>query len=249
MAQPRLILAVLALAACADRDPFIAPGGSGGGGGGGGSGGGGARDAGPRLDGGGGGEIRGRICQVTDVRAGAPCTTADGTGLTVEIFETGAQAAVAADGTFTLPAAGAVSTLVTNTDHPVWFGGAMQVIGAGNVTLPVMAADDVASLLLANAIVLEPGRGILVVHVTAGGSPAAGANLSALGGIAPFYDAGDPELFFTDGPTGPLGTAVYFNAPPGGGELDVTLDAITVTVDAFAAGDALSWAFVALSTS
>jgi hypothetical protein len=245
----------VALAGCGEEtDPFIAPGGSGSGTGGSGSGtggtGGGA-DAGVGLDGAIARQIHGRICQVDDVRLGADCVAIDGTGLSVRIVESGAQAQVAADGRFTVTAPSGLVTLVTNTNHVVWFGAGIQVGDAGGeAVLPIMSREDVNTLLSQNLITLAPGRGILVVHVTDGTNSVSGAILSDLAGdIAPFYDFGDPFTLAGIGPTGPGGTAVYFNAPPGLATFNLSFAGRTTSYFSFVASDVLSWALAVLPSS
>jgi hypothetical protein len=154
--------------------------------------------------------IVGQLCATTDVRSLGACTGVTSSTLTVTALETGDTATADATGHFVLPAIGgqAQITLVTSTNDRTWFGGARTVAlsaGGAVVTLPVMRKVDVADLAAANTSAVIPGAGILVVHTIAG------ATLDPIGGVIPYYDAGDPRVFSPNPPTGPTGTALFFD--------------------------------------
>lgn len=162
----------------------------------------------------------GRLCVVTDVRDPLDCpdvTTL--AGVLVERVGTASTATAGADGAFTL-------------DLPP---GAIIRAGAGSTTLrtsvsrveledpavrlvPVPTAAAWTSTLGDMGATMAAGNGAVVIRtVTSAGTPAAGVAYDLPPEITagPFYDGASAAEWTTGGGTGPLGTAVMVDLPPG----------------------------------
>ncbi|MBI4508165.1 MAG: hypothetical protein HY698_00930 [Deltaproteobacteria bacterium] len=191
------------------------------------------------------GRIRGQICRVEDPAKVGPCEPVQNSKLIVAI---GAlkTAKVDADGRFDIevPTGAKEPVVSTNVDNDVYFGGATQVSlgsqgGAINVKIPVMRRSDLRILTETSNIAIQPGTGLLVVHVERNGAPVQGATLTDVQGLVPFYDTATPFLFTPSGVTGPRGTAIYFNLTPGTIAYSVSKDGKTSRFSSVAAQSAL----------
>ncbi len=181
----------------------------------------------------GGHRVSGHVCALSSVLAARTCTPAIDTVL--QIVTDGASANVAADGSFNLllPAADVPGTSITltTTGDPTYYPGAAEVTLAANggagINLQVMTVDYVAALQADNG---QSGPTVLVVSLDQGSQPAAGASASAILGIPPCYDAGDPDVLSLDPPTQAAGMFMYF-LPFGDGDdtVQITLADTTKT--------------------
>lgn len=182
----------------------------------------------------GGGLIFGTVCQRTTVTPQACAALTGQGGLLIAVRETSTTTTLAADGTFMLPGAPGRSqvTIVTATDNPLWFGGAVSLAlaadGGGRVTVPVLSQDDAATLVATNTGGQPGGTGFLVVHTGTGITVSDGASIV-------YYDTGDAPVLSPTPPTGASGTAVVFGAL-GTQTLSLVRDTTTVpaTAEVFA---------------
>jgi hypothetical protein len=167
------------------------------------------------------GRIRGRLCRLTDLHGGAPCTPLTGVTLRVTLRETGAADLVDPDGTFDLPGTTQTNpvTLLTPANDLVFYGTAFPVflaeLGTATVDLPVIRRTDLDDLAAANLLTLDDARGLMVVHVREKLVAAPGFTATSVDGVAPLYETADPLIFAIDGPTGPTGTILWPNVGPG----------------------------------
>jgi hypothetical protein len=195
----RLLLGVLALAACkasSDNLP-IATGGGGGGGGGG------QHDA-PvdmAVDGSG---IAGRVCLVADPRDLAACAATGANGLVVTL---GTQTATTTDdGSFAMatPTGSSLVWHVTATGLQT----SVMRYTAGSAEIPAMTTTTFGTLENDTGDVIQAGEGAIFARVVRAGAPIAGATASSnpVGLSVPFYDGGNPGIWTTTA-TGAHGTA------------------------------------------
>jgi hypothetical protein len=217
-----LVLALLAAGCTPEHGHF--PGGNGGVPMPGGSGSGTGKDAG--IDGE-IGRIRGRICRVVDLRAGAACTPITGVALRVTVRETNATDVTDDEGRFDLPGSATPNpvTLVTAGSDAVYQGTAFPLYtdnGTAVVELPIVRRADLIDLAATNLIGLDEERGVVAVHLRRNGGASVGSTVGELGGSAPLYATADPLVYALDPPTGSTGSVLWLNVSPGTRAFTVT---------------------------
>ncbi|MDQ3368406.1 MAG: hypothetical protein M3680_23520 [Myxococcota bacterium] len=215
VAVRRVGVLVLALAACEAEDPNdypINPGGGGGGGGGIG------RDAGVDATGDGGTLLVGRVCLVSDLRALANCANVGAAGLLVTV---GNRTAITSEtGAFALvPPTG--SGLYWRVTGAAIVPSVME-LGATPV-IPAIGSDAYLDLQTTNGVILSPGQGSVVLRVTRGGAPLAGAIVvaSPVPQYPTFYDGANAMVWDEDA-TGGAGVAWLPGASTGTAAITIT---------------------------
>lgn len=228
MTSVRLSAAVLALVAaggCVDDDRSGLPVRPPGGGGPGSNEGGDATpiDA-PGSDGG-GGEVRGLICVVTDLRSPDVCPAVPAReGVAVAVRGTADATVSDAEGRFTLPVGTPTVTLDVAGGSATLERATVPAAVGALVHAPVIGASDWADVLASLDQAVPDGGGAIVVYVSDAGAPASGVAFATIAGssIAPYYDAGGALAWAQGTGTGAAGVALLVDVPPG----TVTLDGV-----------------------
>jgi hypothetical protein len=108
--------------------------------------------------------------------------------------------------------------------------------GSGqNVKLHMVTKARMNELFQANEVTADPADGHLVVLIrsglTATGALVTQATLAPIGDSEPYYDNVSANVFVQTGDSGARGWAVYFNAPPGKSQVNITQGSNTYPSD------------------
>lgn len=181
-------------------------------------------------DGGPGGEIKGQVCALAEIRDYRLCAVTGGRGgISVKAQETQATAETDASGRFalTLPAGSPqVVTLLLTDGRRQLVPAAVQLQLGGPATAVPMVTVERLELLRAQGILQTPSRGAVLAYVVDGsGTPVRGAQAQVKAADrafqGPFYEDGSENLV-QGGRTGPSGLVAVFELPPGKAELVLT---------------------------
>jgi hypothetical protein len=154
--------------------------------------------------------ISGRVCIVKDLRTPAVCdTTKDASVVKVTLGTRTPTAAPAKTGEFTIIAELGTALVwhATGTN----FVPSVMPYGITNV-IPIVPDLFYQDLQNSNAVATLPeGQGAVLARVVTGTSPAAGVNATStlISGNEPLFDANDPQIWGTIGPTKADG-AIWF---------------------------------------
>lgn len=192
-------------------------------------------DAGSDGDGGNDGKLTGRICRIVDLsRPGVCSQLADMSNIMVGIAGSPSKVQTSRDGSFTIDV-GTASTVVL--EAAVATPGLQRTLlllssqdGFTRVSVPVVDAGYLATLIDALDVPLAQETGIVAVYPTLAGKPLDGVvidSISFSGGL--FYDAGGPLDWLEAGLTSTSGAALVFGVSPPITQL-VAADTITNTI-------------------
>jgi hypothetical protein len=174
------------------------------------------------------GRIRGRLCQLTDLRGDAPCTPLTGVALRITVRETGDSDTTGADGTFDLPGQTNINpvTLITPANDALWHGTAFPVFldegGTATLFLPLMRRVDLEELATANLLTLDTARAVVSVQVRRNLAGTSGFTAGTIDGVEALYETGDPLVWTATAPTGVRGSVLWLNVGPGSRTFDLT---------------------------
>jgi hypothetical protein len=177
-----------------------------------------------------GGQVRGQVCTLAEIRDYRLCAVAGGrSGISVTAQEAHGAAETDASGRFVLGLqAGSpqVVTLVLADGRRQLASAAVQLQVGGPATAVPMVTVQRMELLRAQGIQQSPSRGALLAYVVDGsGAPVRGAQAQVRAADrafqGPFYEEGS-EILVQGGRTGPSGLVAVFDLPPGKAELALT---------------------------
>lgn len=186
-----------------------------------------------RGDGGGDG-LRGQICVVTDLRAPDACpAVTSAAGVLVRRAGDATGDTSDAAGRFTLDVAGADIVLDVASGSQLLQPSIVPVLSDGTIVhAPVPTASAWSATVAALPATVAPGAGSIAVYtVTAAGTPAAGVIYELPEGAprSPFYDGTGATPWTTGGGTGPTGTTLIVDLPPGTYVLEANQGAAQIT--------------------
>jgi hypothetical protein len=188
--------------------------------GGGGGGLGGIHDAAVALDGNdGGAQITGKVCLIADARDLVTCSTANASGLSVQLGTR--SATTTATGAFVI-AAPQGSNLEWQVSGSTVVTTAMSF--SASTTIPVLLATTYTDLEGVNGVLEVQGEGAILARVVQAGAAVAQARGATMpvGANNIFYDGNDISQWNAGSSTGPHGVVWAPNIPVGGATLTVT---------------------------
>jgi len=187
--------------------------------------------------------ISGRVCVISDLRNLTSCTTADASGISVELSS--GSATTIADGSFTIAAA-----VGSNLTWSVTGTGYVQtVMPLGTIhLLPLVPTVVYQQLLLDNGVIQVAGEGSVVARVVRNDAPAVGvtATVTPPSQYGPLYDGASGVIWDQD-MTAAAGVVWIPDVLQGAASLTLTAPSATpVTVSVPTLDQAITFATVVI---